>query len=346
MPQPIDTFIRKQGLNLFVKLPLLLVAGWALYRQVVASGELERLWVGLAERWQWPRSGWLALAAGLVLPNIGLEVWRFRLLSRRFTEVGLGKALRAVLGGMAVGIGTPNRVGEYLGRIFFFEKSHALQVATATMAGSLAQWVVLSCAGMAGSLIFFEAWIEEQVGIGAAFLVAPAGGLALVLCLLLYNLDLLLRLSQRLPLGRWYQAQLRKLAFLKHYDAGEISWLLVLSLLRYATYCSQFVLLLWFWGLELGYLQALAGVAFIFFVQMFVPLPPLAGLVARGELAVLVFGVHAVGAATVVAATFSLFVINVALPAVAGLVLVMLTNIGRTFGGRNSIFNGKHSANK
>jgi hypothetical protein len=71
----------------------------------------------------------------------------------------------------------------------------------------------------------------------------------------------------------------------------------------------------------------MAGIATIFLVQASVPLPPAMGLLARSEIALFVWGFFTQDHVDILAATFSLFVINIAVPALLGLVFIVQVNI-------------------
>jgi hypothetical protein len=60
--------------------------------------------------------GPVLLALALVPVNWGLEAWKWHRLAGTWSRT-FGRSLRAVLVGLTLGFATPNRVGDYAGRI-------------------------------------------------------------------------------------------------------------------------------------------------------------------------------------------------------------------------------------
>jgi hypothetical protein len=79
--------------------------------------------------------------------------------------------------------------------------------------------------------------------------------------------------------------------------------------------------LLYFFGFEAPVGSAILAILIIYLLQTGIPLPPSTGLLARGNIALFIFGflgAMETNATAVLAATFSLWIINVVLPAVLG----------------------------
>ena len=69
-----------------------------------------------------------------------------------------------------------------------------------------------------------------------------------------------------------------------------------------------------------------------FFVQASIPLPPVMGLLARGEIALFIWGFFSEDQVAILAATFTLFVINIAIPALFGMAFIVQANILKSLG--------------
>jgi hypothetical protein len=73
--------------------------------------------------------------------------------------------------------------------------------------------------------------------------------------------------------------------------------------------------------------EAAAGIAAIFLAQTSLPLPPLAGLMARGELALWVWGAYSSDTAAILASAYGLFIINLSLPSLVGAWILLRLNL-------------------
>jgi len=61
----------------------------------------------------------------------------------------------------------------------------------------------------------------------------------------------------------------------------------------------------------------------VYLFQSGLPLPPIMGLVARGEIAIFLFNLFGANALSVAAATFGIWMINLILPAFVGLIIIL-----------------------
>lgn len=309
----------------------MLLLAWAIYRQVFAQQQAGTILEHLQKRWHWPNNWWLLIALALVPTNISLETIKFHTLTSVFLPSQWWRLFKSVLGGISVALITPNRVGEYAGRVLFLEGKYGWKAVVATLVGSWSQLLVLIASGILGTLFFHSKWLDDN-GISAHLLLPMGAALVALLLIGFYNLDMAGTLLQRLPFGKSYHRLMRHLSFLRQYSNAQLTIVLALSALRYLTYCIQYYLLLRFYGLQPGWLEGIAGIAMVFLVQASVPLPPLMGLMARGEIAILIFRGSETDSSGILAATLSLFFINVAFPAVIGMWFIIRTNLRQTIG--------------
>ncbi len=326
--------MKKKFLNLALKLLITALLGWAIYHQVFAKQQVDELWASLVQHFTFPNLLWM-LAVLLLAPlNIALESLKWRQLIGGFSKLNRWQTFKAVLAGTTIAIFTPNRVGEYGGRVLFVEEGQGWKAVIATMVGSLAQLLALLSVGLLGGVYFSLKFLEPapylmpvSMSLGAAFL-----GL---LFFAYFNIDVVVTLARRVPLIERFKKPLRHLTVLRHYHRRELGLALGLAFLRYLTYATQYYLLLQFYGVPAPWLLGMAGIATIFLVQASVPLPPAMGLLARGEIALFVWGFFTQNHVDILAATFSLFVINIVVPALLGLVFIVQVNILKSFGLEN-----------
>ena len=258
-------------------------------------------------------------ALALVPVNWGLEAWKWYRLARHLEPVTFGRSLRAVLVGLTLGFATPNRVGDYAGRIIEL-KSRRVSALGAVFLGRYCQLVATVLAGVAGLLYFLLKFYLNgypAAGAGVAVSALLLSGLVLVP---LYRSELLLAvLGVWRPLRRFRPA----LAIMPTYPTRALHAVLAISGLRYAVFCGQFMLLLMAYGVATPLGPGLAAVAGTFLLKSLVPsLNALADVGVRELSATHLFGLLGQPALPVLSASLSLWVINIALPSAAGLLLV------------------------
>lgn len=317
-----------------VKLVITALLAWAIYRQVFARENALDLWQAFRQHFHAPNLWWLVAVILLAPVNLSLEAMKWRQLIRSFSQLNFWMVLQAILAGTTIAIFTPNRVGEYGGRVLFIEKGKGWEAVIATLVGSLSQLLVLIAMGLFGAVYFSWHFLEPE-----PYVMPVVFCLGLVFVAMLFfsyfNIDLVIPLAKRIPIIARLKKWLRHLAVLKHYHRKELAGALLFAFLRYLTYSSQYYFLLEFYGVPAPWLEGMAGIATIFLVQASVPLPPVMGLLARSEIALFVWGFFTGNQLDILAATFTLFVINIAVPSLLGLACIARLNLVKSIGYEN-----------
>jgi uncharacterized membrane protein YbhN (UPF0104 family) len=287
----------------------------------------------LISTYLWEGLPWLLLALLLVPVNLGLETLKWKLLVREFyPDVGYFRSYAAVLAGMAAGILTPNRVGEYAGRALYLKKGKRVEAITATFMDRIAQMLVTMTMGVLalGVSIFgvTGALLPEFLGGAFGWIV----GLLILLTILAWVLVLYPALLVKLlrpfrERAAWIRQAITALEQLSLKLMGTV---LVLAFARYLVFFLQFLLLLTVFffpgGSAVGGFESVGEVGLVciplvFLFKSIIPSVGLTELGVRETVAVTVFeafGVDGLGSLLVVVATTALYVINVLVPTLVG----------------------------
>ncbi|UYZ60720.1 flippase-like domain-containing protein [Hymenobacter latericus] len=296
---------------------------WLLWQSVVADAATAAAWRGLITD---AKRGPAVLALLLVPLNWALEAWKWWRLARHLEPVSFARSFRAVLVGLTLGFVTPNRVGDYAGRLLEL-KNRRPEALGAVFLGRYCQLIITLLAGAAGGLYFVARAIGHTYPavVGGLVLTAVLG--AGLLLLPLYRSRYLLEaVLQWRPLGRFR----RYVANLPHYPARVLHEVLLVSGLRYAVFTAQFGLLLWAYGAQAPLGAALAAIAGTFLLKSLVPsLNALTDVGARELSATHLFGLLGLPVLPVLSASLSLWVLNIALPSAAGLLFVLRLKVLR-----------------
>lgn len=270
--------------------------------------------------------GWLGLCLLLMPVNWLLESLKWQVFTRTFTRLTVGQHLRAVLAGVTFSLFTPNRLGDYLGRLLVIPASKKGQVLVATLAAGYAQLVVLLSAGWLGALYFLPQFTPLQWTTLRPFIFIGLGGTIFLIILLLRVRQLLFFVKKwpRIQRFAWVRHSI-KVAY--HYDHRLVMTALGWAVLRYAVYSVQYYCMLRCTGLVIAPGLAFAGIATVFLLQTSIPLPPALGLLARGEIALFVWGVFGANDLSALTASYGLFLINLLLPGLWGLTTVIRINL-------------------
>ena len=301
---------------------------FTLYKQAFEGKNLA-LAIQAAQAMPWKESWpWLGVTFLLLPINWMLETQKWRSLLSPFWPISFRQAFIGVVAGVSFSLFTPNRIGEYGGRMLAVPPRYNWHAVMAALVGNLAQLLVLIGCGLIGALHVAGFYFEDAQLLFSGFWWL-AVGLLCGMYVLFFNIGWVSVVARVLPLPR---KVLRLLVMLRYYRSRHLSIALGLAGARYATYSFQYFCLLGFFGIEAPVGAALAGIATIFLIQASIPLPPALGLLARGEAALLALGPHGGEEVAILAATFSLFIINLCLPALLGMAAIFKINVLKSLG--------------
>ena len=110
----------------------------------------------------------------LMIVNWGIEAVKWRYLIRKVEKTSFLKSFKAVLSGVTISIYTPNRVGEFAGRIFVLEKANRIEASLITVIGSLSQLLITV---FLGSISFMYVYFNSKLVISPICVSAKRFGL-------------------------------------------------------------------------------------------------------------------------------------------------------------------------
>ncbi len=297
-------------------------ARWAVFAATLvwlahaAAGAEGTSWsVAVVGAWAWVI---IPAVAVLAVVNWWLESVKWRHLMRPLVRLSGPQAFRATISGTTLGLVTPNRTGEFLGRIAHLPAPLRTRAALASLPGSIAQFAVTMMAGALGVLVLWGP-VSAVLPVHPALLLVPATVIA-VPSVMLVRPARLAGLLLRLPFPG---AVRRGLSALAEGQGVPSPALLGLSAMRYLVFSLQFVLLLLLFAPQVAWPYACGAVPVIFLITTLVPTAVLTELGVRGSVAVVVLAPLQVDPLPVLSATFTLWLANLALPAVIGGVMLV-----------------------
>lgn len=322
---------KNKFINNLIKLVIVVLLLWTIYRQVFAKENIDEIWTVFLENFAFPNLYWLIFIVILVPVNWGIEAWKWKILIRSFSDLSFLKTYKAILAGLTVSLFTPNRIGDYGGRILMVKPEHNWKAVIATLVGSFSQILILLSMGLLGAIYFSNTFLEPEEYILQLVFFLGIGFIGLmVFCF--FNIDMVIPIARRIPFPNWMRRYLKHVVVLQKYSSRQLLRVLLLSLSRYLIYSFQYYMALKFFGIEVPILQGLAGIATIYLLQTSIPMPPLMGLLARGEVALFVWGFFSQNDVGILAASFGLFIINLAVPSLLGAVFILQTNVLKSLG--------------
>ncbi len=164
--------MNKNLVTAIIKVAILGLLSWALYEQLVVSERLSDVYLQLRESVD--AQGWwlLGLCVVLMFCNWGTEALKWKLLIQPLLPVRFLRAFKAVWTGVTLGLFTPNRIGEYGGRLLYIPMRFRLSGIVSSLIGSYAQILATLLVGIIALLNFTKAHlaIDEPVFTAIVFI--------------------------------------------------------------------------------------------------------------------------------------------------------------------------------
>lgn len=316
-PDFIRTFI-----NYFLGPLLFIWLSWSIYTEIKNQPDIEGAWLQVRQSFSSPLLLNILGVLFLMIIIWAIEALKWQLAVKPVQPVTFLKAFRAVLSGVSFSVSTPNRVGEYLGRVLYMEEGNRLRTIAVTMVSSISQLIITLCMGLLGLILLKKTIEQQQLVSGLWLLVLIYGVLIVVILLLLFYFRL-----------HWLARWISKISFLKKYsylveavgqfDTSILLRMLALSFARFAVFILQYYLLYIFFDVEIGWWAACWTVSVSFLIMAIIPTFAIAELGLKGKVALLVTGLFSANKAGIFFATAGIWFINLVIPAISGSILIL-----------------------
>lgn len=253
----------------------------------------------------------LSLVILLVFANWGVEFVKWNVVLNFSVIRVTGKTrFKSFLAGIITGLLTPNMIGNFIGRMFYFQRRDRAAIVLLTLFSNAAQFLASIAFGLVA--VF---WL----GVPGKNFAWPLGTFLIACVLVLALLTLLYFKFERIPLrlisGNKYVRRIAPL--MKRYSFFRTK-LLGLSLARHAIFSLQYWLLLKSFGLEID-LEWFGWIWQVFFWTTLIPSLWFGKLVIRESMALWILAPLTSNPAIVLFASVFLWILNQAVPAATGI---------------------------
>ncbi len=255
--------------------------------------------------------------------NWGFETAKWHLLVNRYEKLSYANSLKAIFSGVTLSIITPNQIGDFAGRIIHLQTLNKIKGSLITVIGHTAQVIITGVFGMY-ALLAFGAQLDYNIYLKWKIIALVMFIIQVIVIWLYIHIHLLYKY---LNLNTWFKKYQHYIQVFNAYNKTQLAKLLLFSCIRYIAFLSQYVLLLYFFGVNIGLVNSIIGVISIFCIQSIVPSFILLDIGLRGASALFIFGELSnydkgieLG---VLLSAYSLWIINMMFPALLGLYFIL-----------------------
>ena len=258
----------------------------------------------------------------MMIANWLLETLKWQNLIKNIENIGIWKSFKAVWTGVAVGTLTPNRIGEFGGRIMFVKKENRTIASGYTLYGDLSQFLITFIFGLISFLLVIYVFTKNPELDNISNIVIIGASISILISTTIYfKLESVLSILQKLSFLRKF---LEKFEKLKHISYKLKLTTLGLSAMRYIVFTTQFYFALIFFGIEISYFDALISISSVYLAATIIPNIPFAELGIRLSFSIIFIGIYTNDIGAILMSSLLIYIINVAIPTLIGGIFMII----------------------
>lgn len=267
----------------------------------------------------------------LMLLNWGMETLKWTILITPIEKISFFKAFKSVLAGCSITMLTPNRTGEFGGRILFIKPENRIRGAAAAIFGSISQLLITLLIGTLALLYFkfydiHESQTEKLSWIFNDIVYYSSLFFSVILMIFYFRIHFLTLLLNRFPI-------IKKLAryvdIVESYDRKDLLRILIYSFIRYSIFILQFALMLIVMNVGIGFMLTILLLAVFYLMMAILPTIGFTELPVRATASVVILGLFSDNVLGIGAAAFGIWVVNLVIPSLLGGIFIIGTKIIR-----------------
>ncbi len=261
----------------------------------------------------------MSLVLLLMVVNWVIESLKWQFLTRKLVKISAWQAIEAVFCGLTWAIFTPNRIGEYGGRVLFLPNRKRIYGVFVMAVGSFGQNVITNITGLLASLWFIYYFLHINVWLYTSIAALTLAFLALLL-IFYFNIKWLVVLLDRIPFLNKYH---RFFNIMGRYTNSELSTVMVYSLARFFVFSFQYYLVIHLLLPDMPIFEMIVTVIVFIFIQSALPSLDLLDIGVRSFTAAHLFLYITNQQLAIIAAVSSIWLVNLIIPAILGSVFVL-----------------------
>ncbi len=300
---------------------LFVVLSWSLYKQIIRQPDLELRWMQIKHSWA---NGKFWIVFGLMFINWGIEAAKWKRLISPLEKFSFVKAVKSVLAGCSITMLTPNRIGEYGGRIMYVAEENRLKAISLTILGSISQLTITMLMGTIGLAILKDSeggallnslpWFLDNVILYVSFIVT------VILFLVYFKVHFFVTLIGKIKI---LKGLVKYIAVVDIFSGKQLLRILFLSFFRYMVFILQYVLLLQVMGVNISLVLSFWVLTIFYLIMVLLPTIGFIELPVRATASLKLLNVYSSNVLGIQAAAFGIWLINLVIPAIIGSLLIL-----------------------
>jgi hypothetical protein len=321
--------------NYFLGPVLFIWISWSIYNQLRQQPGIGESWQQIKDALASTKVVYLVVAVLLMFVNWGLEAYKWMIAVRQIQPVNFITAFKAVLSGISFSLTTPNRMGEYLGRVLYMDDGYRIKGISLTILSSISQLAITVLMGLIGLFFLGTDIITSQVlsplwvkliwyGTSIGFI---------VLALFYFRLPWFVKIIDKLPSSNRFSWMIEAV---ENINTELLIKFLLISLGRFIIFTLQYYLLFILFDVNVSIGQAWVGLSVMYLVMSVIPTIALfTDMSVRNEVSLKLMGLYSSNHLGISLTSLSVWFINLVIPAIIGSLLIL--GIKKIFKNKNEI---------
>jgi uncharacterized membrane protein YbhN (UPF0104 family) len=251
--------------------------------------------------------GFVCLFLGLTAANWFFEIKKWQTITSIIKKNSFSEATKQSLAALTVSLATPNRIGDYGAKVFYFEKQHRKKIVLLNFVSNGFQLLTTLLFGIVGFFL-----VISKVGIEISVFKL---GTSFFMLVLIASLAYLYRKKE------WFIKGFSVKNVWNYFQNISISIRLktfLYSIIRYILFSSLFFLLLQFFGASISFLETIPFITSMYLLVSIIPMFLIFDVIVRGSIAVWLLSILNINEAVILTTVFTMWLLNFILPAILG----------------------------
>lgn len=254
----------------------------------------------------------ILLFLGFAMLNWLFESVKWKVMVSEVKNISVTEAIKQSLISLSVSLLTPNRIGEYGAKAYFFEPSFRKKILLLNFFHNSIQMAVTVLFGLIGLTVVIPKF-DLDISFGNMILL----GIVLIgFCVLGY----LLKERQLILKGLTIK---KVIQYFQNISSAVKIKVLLFSVVRYVLFSNLFFLVLNFFGSPLSYLETIPIIFSMYVLVSVLPSVFIFDVVVRGGVAVWLFSLAEVNELIILSTVLIMWILNFVIPATAGSILFL-----------------------
>jgi hypothetical protein len=255
----------------------------------------------------------------LMFLNWALEAIKWGTLVDLFQKLSFRTKLTSVFMGLSVGFLTPNRVGDFAGRLRYIHPDNRLQSIHASFVASIYQTTVTILIGGCALVYWMNQAVFSFSQEKLIYFVSIFTVLSFVI--LVFRMKLLILIILEV---KWLTKFSDRFNWFINVDKQVLQKVFVIALVRYLVFMLQYFLIIKAFQIDAPFILVVSAISTIYLLTTIIPTSTLSDLLLRGAVNLLIFGTFISSEEVILIIAALVWGINIVIPSLIGTGLFIL----------------------